>query len=286
MNPLDFERWIAQEADLRRRTFRQAVHLVLRAIANEPALAPLMVMKGGILLAIRYHSARFTRDIDFSTRRHIEDVDLTRFVAELDDSIRRVAADNEYGLALAVQSHALKPRARTTPTFPTLQVTVGYADRASRQEMRRLQAGEAPRTVQLDYSFNEWASEVEQHVLDGGTLTMYAYHDLIAEKLRAVLQQPIRQRSRFQDVYDLCLLFEHGEPDAADRQAILDKLRAASSERQVPMDPRALRDPVLEALSRRGYAEVAALVPGTPPDFESSFATVRDFYEQLPWNRS
>lgn len=286
MSLLDLDRWIEQEADLRRRAFRQAVHLVLRAIANEPALAPLMVMKGGILLAIRYHSARFTRDIDFSTRRRVEDVDLTRFVAELDDSIRHVAADNEYGLALAVQSHALKPNKRSTPTFPTLQVAIGYADRTSRPEMRRLHAGQAPNTVQLDYSFNEWASDVERHALDGGTLTMYAFHDLIAEKLRAVLQQPIRQRSRFQDIYDLCLLLEHGEPADADKQAILEKLRAASSDRKVPMDPDALRNPVLEALSRRGHAEVAALVPGNPPDFDSAFATVRDFYEHLPWPRN
>ena len=244
-----------------------------------------MVMKGGILLAIRYHSARFTRDIDFSTNRKVEEVDLERFVRELSDSVRRVGADNEYGLALAVQSHMLKPRHHkgSTPTFPTLQVTIGYANRASRPEMRRLQVGQAPSTVQLDYSFNEWASAVEQHALDGGTLTMYAYHDLIAEKLRAVLQQPLRNRSRFQDIYDLCLLLEQAEPSAADKRSILDKLHAASSEREVPMNPGALRDPTLKALSRRGHAELAALVPGNAPDFDSAFGTLRAFYESLPW---
>ena len=39
------------------------------------------------------------------------------------------------------------------------------------------------------------------------------------------------------------------------------------------------------SFSRRGYAEVAALVPSTPPDFESAFATGRELQERLPWAR-
>lgn len=44
--------WVEAEQDPGRQVFRQAVHLVLRAIAQSEVLAPTMIMKGGILLAI------------------------------------------------------------------------------------------------------------------------------------------------------------------------------------------------------------------------------------------
>ena len=50
------------------REFRQAIHLILAAIESDAELRRGMVMKGGILMALRYRSPRFTRDIDFSTR--------------------------------------------------------------------------------------------------------------------------------------------------------------------------------------------------------------------------
>lgn len=71
MSTIDLVHWVNAETDPSRRSFRQASHLVLRAIANSHRLAPLMVMKGGTLLAIRYNSPRFTKDIDFSTTTRI-----------------------------------------------------------------------------------------------------------------------------------------------------------------------------------------------------------------------
>ena len=74
--------------------------------------------------------------------------------------------------------------------------------------MQRLSAGQASSVVAIDYSFNEWASDVEKQALDTGSLSMYPFHDLVAEKLRSVLQQLQRNRSRFQDIYDLGLLIK------------------------------------------------------------------------------
>jgi hypothetical protein len=45
------------------RELRQAVHTVLAAIAHDTQLRADMIMKGGILLAVRYQSVRFTKDI-------------------------------------------------------------------------------------------------------------------------------------------------------------------------------------------------------------------------------
>jgi len=283
MSQINLEQWVEDEADPQRRQFRQAAHLVLRAIANSAVLAPIMLMKGGILLAIRYQSTRFTRDIDFSTPKRLQDVDLPTLLADVSQALLPVSADNEYGLALTLQSHAVKPPDRPEVSFPTLQLRIAYASRTSQGDMLRLAKGQGTKTVQLDYSFNEWVSEIEKQALDGGTLSMYAFHDLIAEKLRSVLQQPLRNRSRFQDIYDISLLLECATITDEDKRTILNKLHEASEDRKVPMDQMAMRNQAVIDLSKRDYDAVAVLIPSKPPAFEVAYDVVRRFFESLPW---
>eukprot|EP01136_Pigoraptor_vietnamica_P037468 Opistho-1_new@105449 len=134
-----------------------------------------MVMKGGILLAIRYQSSRFTKDVDFSTQQKLQDVDIPTFIAQVKQALELVSIDNDYGLAIALQSHALNPKKQDS-LFATLQMKIGYANRAIPNEFKRLNAGQSAKAIQIDYSFNEWASDVEEGDVDGGVLAMYAYH--------------------------------------------------------------------------------------------------------------
>lgn len=283
MNQIDLENWVESETDPQRREFRQAVHLILRAVASSEKLAPCMIMKGGVLLAIRYSSSRFTKDVDFSTRRRLQEVDLKGFIEDFEEALAPVSADNDYGLAVRLQSYDLNPSNKPDAAFPTLQIKIAYANRSSSGEMQRFNRKQSAKTIQIDYSFNEWASDVEEQPLDGGKLGMYAYHDLVAEKLRSVLQQPIRNRSRFQDIYDLCLLLEFEAPTDEDKEVILNKLRAASSERNVPLSREGMRDPKVVELSKREYHNVRALIANNPPEFEEAYEKVKEFFESLPW---
>ena len=61
------EAWVQQAPDKPQRGFREAVHIILESIGRSKHLQARMVMKGGLLMAIRYDSSRYTRDIDFST---------------------------------------------------------------------------------------------------------------------------------------------------------------------------------------------------------------------------
>lgn len=283
MNQIDLENWVESEKDPQRRELRQAVHLILRAIALSEKLAPCMIMKGGVLLAIRYSSSRFTKDVDFSTQRRLQEVNLEEFIEDFEEALLPVSADNEYGLAVRLQSYNLNPSNKPDAVFPTLQIKIGYADRSSSSQMQRFNKKQSAKVMQIDYSFNEWASEVEEQLLDGGKLGMYAYHDLIAEKLRSVLQQPIRNRSRFQDIYDLSLLFDFEVPSEEDKRIILDKLRAASLERGVPLSKEGMRDPKVIEMTRKEYPNVRALIANNPPEFEEAYERVRVFFEGLPW---
>ncbi|MCX2865468.1 nucleotidyl transferase AbiEii/AbiGii toxin family protein [Paucibacter sp. PLA-PC-4] len=282
MSKLDLQAWVDAEPESSRREFRQAVHLILRAIARSEKLAPIMVMKGGILLGIRYQSSRFTKDVDFSTQQKLQDVDLPTFASQMKQALELVSIDNDYGLAIALQSHALNPK-REDSLFATLQMKIGYANRAIANEVKRLNSKQSAKAVQIDYSFNEWASDVEVGEVDGGTLAMYAYHDLIAEKLRSVLQQPIRNRARFQDIYDLCLLLDCIQFNDEDRSLVLRKLMAASEDRKVPMDPTAMRSEQLRELSKREYPQIVTLIAAVPPAFDVAYGRVQAFYESLPW---
>lgn len=282
MDNIKLAEWAAAETDPARKSFRQAMHLILRAIATSEALSPFMIMKGGILLAIRYHSSRFTKDVDFSTSRHLQQVDVPVLLKNVESSLFPISAENEYGLALSLQSHKINPPNRPEVSFPTLQLKVGYANRFNAAEMKKIQLGQAPRTIQIDYSFNEWVSETEAQSVDGGILNMYAYHDLIAEKIRSTLQQPIRDRARFQDIYDLYLLLEGTNPTEDDKQKILEKLHAASLDRGVPIHKLAMRDPAVIEYSQREYSTIAPLITN-PPEFSTAYRIVREFFENLPW---
>jgi predicted nucleotidyltransferase component of viral defense system len=284
MSVINLQDWVLAETDPARKTFRQAVHLVLRAIANSHRLAPLMVMKGGSLLAIRYNSPRFTKDIDFSTTQVFSDAEAAIFLEDLDDALLLADADNEYGLSLRIQSTEVKPRAEKSPKFPTLQVKVGYALRSMPNQLKQLNAKNAAHTVSIDYSYNEWSTGIEQQSIDGGQLSMYGFHDLIAEKYRSILQQPLRNRKRYQDVYDLCLLLDEANFNAADKANILAKLQAACTRVGITPTKASLKNEKVIALSQADYQkELPTLLKEAPPEFSTAYKQIQDFYESLPW---
>ena len=246
-----------------------------------------MIMKGGILLAIRYRSTRYTRDIDFSTSRRFQLQEVPRLLQAVESALAPVSADNEYGLALRLQSHVIKPPPRPDISFPTLQLRIGYASRQQPAAMRRLMAQGVPTLVSVDYSFNEWVTAIEEQPVDGGALRMYPFHDLVAEKYRSVLQQVVRKRERYQDIYDLNLLLNSVESMTfEDRAAILGKLRSACRDRLEEPDRLALQDPRIVALSQAQYGSaLPQLVADHLPPFDVAYGLVREFYESLPWDK-
>lgn len=285
MSVINLQDWVLAETDPARKTFRQAVHLILSAIANSHRLAPLMVMKGGSLLAIRYNSPRFTKDIDFSTTDVFSKSEVPIFLVDLDEALLTTNADNEYGLRLRVQSTSLNPQAEQNPTFPTLRIKIGYAKLSEPNQLKQLNVKKAAQVVSIDYSYNEWSTGIEQQSIDGGQLSMYGLHDLIAEKFRSVLQQVERQRKRYQDIYDLFLLLDGHNFSEADKADILSKLYEASSARVgIAPSEASLRDPEVISLSRADYdTQLPTLLKEPPPAFDATYQSIRHFYESLPW---
>ncbi len=226
--PIDLIQWIDAERDPVRRMVRQGMYAVMLATADVGHYFPTMVMKGGVLLAIRYGSLRYTTDLDYSTTAQLKQIDTELFLAYLDEALQRFSRDLGFDMDCRVQSHKISPP-KTTASFPTLQVKVGVARLTDAVQIRRLHNRSAVHTVAIDYSFNEWAASTQtliaapdQHLL------AYDLTDLIAEKYRALLQQVVRNRARYQDVYDLFyLLSTTGSIDVDVKSIILAKLITA-----------------------------------------------------------
>jgi len=200
----DIKDWVEDASTTSNKEFRQAVHTILSAIASDSNLKANMILKGGILLAIRYKSHRYTKDIDFSTEKpHGGEITEDGVRESLDSSLAHMVEELDYDLDCRVQSSKLQPKPKDRkPTYPSIKMKVGYAYKGTPKH-KLLLSWKSPDIVSIDYSLNEATPNIEDLKLnlEEGILT-YSLTDLIAEKYRSLLQQVSRKRNRRQDVYD------------------------------------------------------------------------------------
>lgn len=276
------EKWV-EGGPKAQRQFRESVHIILSAITRDPLLVDLMVMKGGILMALRYGSPRFTRDIDFSTGRLLNQIDPEAVHAALKSSLALASAEFEYGLDCKVQSFQIQPSKRPEASFPSLMISIGSAYRGS-SDHRHLMRGAATSKVAIDFSLNEQILSIETlKIQDGDRLQTYGITDLVAEKYRSLLQQPSRDRYRRQDIFDLNQLTKRNFNEA-EKISILESLRAKSRSRNLEPSTNSLSDPEVIRRAQKDYHHLTDEIEGELPDFEESFDRVNAFYCSLPWN--
>ena len=279
---LDIVGWVKRSTD-EERAFRQAVHTILFAIASSEILSTKMFMKGGILLAIEFNSTRHTKDIDFSTDEKVGTFSEEVFITELSENLNSSVNELDYALDCRVQAHEMKP-AREDATFPTLQLKIGFAYKGEKKH-RLLRQGKCPTIVKIDYSFNEFNSEIDTlQLADDLTIKAYSLVDVVAEKYRAIIQQKDRRRTRRQDSYDLYFLFKNGRLQSNEsKQKILSSLQTKAESRDVQISKDSLRDPEIIARSKKDYPSLSDEIKEELPPFETTYSVVREFYESLPW---
>jgi len=284
---LEIEKWVG-DAPTNQQLFRKAVHIILKAVAASEYLKPHMIMKGGMLLGIRYKSSRYTKDIDFSTSESFKDFDENKFQSEFDDSLVFSAEDLAYGIDCKIQSLKVQPRQKpgVESTFPSLVISIGYAEKGAKCHKRFLE-GNSINVIKIDYSFNELAPHPEELSLEGGEIIAYGLTDLIAEKIRSVMQQVVRNRQRRQDIYDLNYLLTNSEEfDDEEKWIILDSILVKSKGRLDDdfVNRSTLDDKNIYELSKQDYSLMVDEVDGDLPDFDESYNRVNRFYKDLPWD--
>ncbi len=264
---------------------RQVTEIVLAAIGLAPRLSESLVLKGGTVMALAFHSARMTGDVDFTAT--VEPQGFAEMIAkELDPELRRAAIRLGYpDLLCRVQTVKKMPKPLNFEAhqFPALLVRIGSARRGTGEE-KHLDSGRAPRVLDVEISFRDQVHAFQELKLVGTSVAVRAFtlHEIIAEKLRALLQQPLRKRNRRQDVYDIAYLIEAHDLSADDRQIILKTMLEKCRTRGIQATPNSMDEPEIKTRAAADW-HTLALELGDLPPFEERFEMMRSLYIALPW---
>lgn len=283
---VDIATWVASAAanpTLHRD--RQVIEIFLSAVGLSPSLNGNLYLKGGTLMSLAFQSPRATSDIDF-TSTHDPDHFVEQELAILNSSLSTAAISAGYpDLVCKVQGFTKRPKPSMfgAANFPAIQLRIAHARRGT-QEEDKLHKGQAPRVLDVDISFRDHVYEASEVILHNANITIssFSINELIAEKLRALLQQKIRRRNRRQDVYDISLLLSSNTFTDDDKSSIHSIFVKKCRSRSIFPDINSLADTEVYALAKTEW-NTLKLELGDLPDFDTSFAAIRDFYEQLPW---
>lgn len=283
---VDVRAWVeAARADSTRYRDRQVTEIVLTAIGLAPSLHANLVLKGGAAMALAFKSIRVTGDVDFTSM--VEPADLAeKLTPELNDLLPRTAIKLGYlDLLCQVQSVKKMPRAENFEDhdFPALRVRIGSAKRGT-SEAAKLAEGKASRVLDVEISFRDHVYTFQELNLMGAGVAVRAFtiHELVAEKLRALLQQPVRKRNRRQDVYDIAFLIDGHDFDDDDKAIILTTLIEKCRSRGIDAKQDSMDNPEIKQRAQADW-DTLALEIGDLPPFDERFALMRDLYTSLPW---
>lgn len=281
----DISIWLkAANDDKRERQRREAIHILLDSIASSEKLNAKMAMKGGVLLAIKYGSSRYTIDVDFSSSEKPSEIDTDKLRNELDRNLILSSERFDYGMSCLVQKIKKEPN-DPRATSPTFRITIGYAYKADRNNYRSLQKRRSSTVIKIDYSFNEIIHETEELILsDEKSIKTYSYTDLIAEKFRALLQQESRNRMRGQDVYDVYYILKNFEAPTEEAKAkILKALIDKSASRNLIASKQSMSNPEIKKRAESSYEDLKNDIYDELPEYEMAYRHLKIFYENLPW---
>jgi hypothetical protein len=237
-------------------------------------------------MGLAYGSPRQTGDVDL-TADFVANVSTaeeigTALDAALDQARVQLGYDR---LRARVQSIKELPRQHyPNAEFPALKLKIGYAQDAG--QIKRLNEGKASNVVEIDISFNEPMQHVQVLDLDGGqSLYAYGYIDLVAEKYRAMLQQPVRKRARRQDAYDLHYLITSGALNELDKDALHRTLVKKCRPHGIEPMRDSIDDPEVRKRSARDWDTLALEIGSAElPPFDLCYEMAAALYRGLPWS--
>jgi len=238
---------------------RFAQYAILRGIASSRTLSALLVFKGGNALDFVWQPNRSTRDLDFSADMAIvgDTWDPAEVGALLKDALGRglTVATAQLGVVFAIHSVTKEPPAPES-TFVTYELRIGYALPDQRPLLGRMAQGlPSAQVIPVEVSLNEpICADQATDIRATNTLRVSTLEDIVAEKLRALLQQPLRNRGRRQDLLDIAvILAENPHLDHARVAVFLERKARA---RGVPVSRAAFRE---TEIARRACQDYEAL---------------------------
>ena len=258
---------------------RFAQYGLLRAFSYSKELSSALALKGGNALNAFWIPNRSTKDLDFSMNKAMS---LNDFETKLKGTFRRVQDD--LGIIFRVQrgSQDIDDNPPGGPTFPILRLRIAFALEDEYDLGRKLEAAEpTPHSnfVPLEIAFGECVCETVPVEVNGHfSLQLCTVADIMAEKLRSLLQQVTRKTTRKQDVLDLAVVLQSGTP--IDIRKVSEFLRQKAPVRNVEATKSALRDPAVKERASIDYASLRQTAKVFIP-FEEASALVMGLVDSL-----
>lgn len=257
--------------------FRYAQYGLLQSIAGSKILSSALVFKGGNALDFVWQPNRSTRDLDFSSR----DADLTveRIREFFEPSLQRVSTAT--GTLYRIQRIKQQPPGEGR-SFITFDLSVGYAlpdDPRNKQLVRNGSPSLA--NIPVEISLNEPICATQD--VDMGSanpLQVSTQEDIVAEKLRALLQQVPRNRMRPQDVLDIAVGLRDGAHLRPEVVSVFLLQKAASRNIEVSLQRFLVEE--LWQRAEQGYAELERTTRTTFIPFGEAKEIVLAFLRELP----
>jgi predicted nucleotidyltransferase component of viral defense system len=252
---------------------RLATFATLRAHDD---LARDYVLKGGLVLERVYGSPRASDDVDLN---HVEAHDnevCEAHTAKLEGVCRRLDAAvwetaGAFGLAGA-RLRVLK----WSDLLPTVFAEVRY-----RAEPEGAEPAEG--AVELQVTLCEAVCHPVLARIDRVPVLAAALDDVVADKLKVLLQQAQRHKVRHSDVYDLWFALVEAPfvPDpAAVRAALLTKLESWPA--YLPLRRDAFRERAVRTFAEQGYRALRAEQPDLPfAPFDAVWTEVEAFLDRM-----
>jgi predicted nucleotidyltransferase component of viral defense system len=254
--------------------------VALESIAGDVPLRDVLSFKGGNALRFVYGNPRGTLDLDFTAGAALPD-EGEQIRSALDRALRR--GGNLFGIKLKCQRVDRKPPKKQA-TLPTYDVAIGYQLPGDRYFADFETAPRSVSTVvKLEISFNDVVCETRPQRLSPrlpGELCVCTLEDILAEKLRALLQQVIRNRHRPQDVYDIARMARDHGP-SLDYGKVAGYLQRKAAAREIKVSRGAFADEDVKQRAAYEYDKVILVSDADRIPFEDAWQTVMAFVARL-----
>ena len=218
--------------------------VILHCFAASAPLRNSVALKGGNALRLVYQTPRSTKDLDFSVDGEGIPDERDRLREVLDRALRR--AEQRFGVKAKCQRVKRNPPGPNA-THPTYDIGVGYqfpSDRYYHGFMDR----NVSTVIPLEITFFDRVCDVSAYTLCPGeseSIRVCTLEDIVAEKLRALLQQKLRNRYRSEDVFDIAYLMKRDNREL-DRSKIGEYMIEESAIRDIVVSKSAFDDEIRE----------------------------------------
>lgn len=250
----DIDTWAIQNGisgEEARRRFIQ--YVILAAFSQSRVLREGLVFKGGNALDFVWQPNRSTLDLDFSIDHDVVGFDINP--ESIDRHVGRALVAYQQRVGVFLRVHGVRQRPPgPNRAFPTFLVRVGYAIPDQEVLQRRMMDGRpSPHVVDIEISANEIIGGDASVRLEDALppLRVSTVEDIVAEKLRALLQQPIRNRQRRQDLLDIAVLLRLHQQ--IDRERVARFLILKSEAREIDARKSAFENPEIKLRARVDY---------------------------------